>query len=312
MLPLVSIVIPVYNGADYLKEAIDSALSQTYENIEIIVVNDGSTDHGETERIALSYGDKLRYIKKENGGVSSALNEGIRNMCGEYFSWLSHDDMYAPKKIESEIEALRLLDKTKTIAICNYDKIDKASNKIEGEIKAFPSGVYEWAEATVYVTNHGAHGCSLLIPKSAFDKVGLFDENLRYCQDIYMWWQLTLGGYGLAFCSYVGVHSRIHAKQLTQTGSKLYHHDAGYIGERLVSRFEGISGREHNFLYEYAKNEAIHGNRDTVSKCRKSAENRKLFGAKEKVLLDVLTVYGLVRPIIRKAYYKLFRNINTK
>lgn len=64
-LPKVSIVIPVYNGANYLREAIVSALAQTYKNVEIIVVNDGSTDHGETEQIAQSYGKKFRYFQPE-------------------------------------------------------------------------------------------------------------------------------------------------------------------------------------------------------------------------------------------------------
>ena len=72
--PKVSIVIPVYNGANYMREAIDSALNQTYKNIEVIVINDGSIDNGETDRIARSYGDRIVYVKKENGGVSSALN----------------------------------------------------------------------------------------------------------------------------------------------------------------------------------------------------------------------------------------------
>ncbi len=84
--PLVSIIIPVYNGSNYVKEAIDSALAQTYKNIEVIVVNDGSTDN--TEKIVKSYGDKIRYFYKENGGVASALNLAIENSKGEYISWL--------------------------------------------------------------------------------------------------------------------------------------------------------------------------------------------------------------------------------
>ena len=84
-LPKVSIVIPVYNGANFLREAIDSALGQTYPNIEILVVNDGSDDGGETESIALSYGNQIRYFRKENGGVATALNFGIEHMKGDYF-----------------------------------------------------------------------------------------------------------------------------------------------------------------------------------------------------------------------------------
>ena len=92
--PKVSIIIPVYNGSNYLDNAINCALCQTYENLEVIVVNDGSTDEGKTREIALKYSDKIRYFEKANGGVSSALNLGIREMGGEYFSWLSHDDVY--------------------------------------------------------------------------------------------------------------------------------------------------------------------------------------------------------------------------
>ena len=99
---LVSIVIPVYNGSNYLKEAIDSALAQTYSNIEVLVINDGSDDNNATHNIALSYGDKIKYYKKENGGVSSALNLGLTMMRGDYFSWLSHDDIYVEKKLRNK------------------------------------------------------------------------------------------------------------------------------------------------------------------------------------------------------------------
>ena len=70
----ISIIIPVYNGANYLRNAIDSALEQTYDNCEVLVINDGSSDDGATERIAAEYGERIRYFYKENGGVATALN----------------------------------------------------------------------------------------------------------------------------------------------------------------------------------------------------------------------------------------------
>src|SRR6185436_20245230 len=109
-LPKVSIVIPVYNGSNYLRTAVESALAQTYSNIEIIVVNDGSTDDGDTEAIALSYGGRIKYYCKPNGHVASALNFGIRHMSGEYFSWLSHDDLYKSDKIALQMRALSELE----------------------------------------------------------------------------------------------------------------------------------------------------------------------------------------------------------
>ena len=105
--PLVSIVIPVYNGSKYLGEAIDSALEQTYKNIEIVVINDGSKDNGKTRAVAKSYGDKIRYYEKENGGVSSALNYAIKMSKGQFISWVSHDDKILPEKIELQIEFIR-------------------------------------------------------------------------------------------------------------------------------------------------------------------------------------------------------------
>ena len=126
--PLVSIVIPVYNGTNYVAEAIESALNQTYKNIEIIVVNDGSKD--KTENIAKSYGDKIRYYYKDNGGVASALNLGIKEAKGEYISWLSHDDIYYPNKIERQIEELKNIDDKNTMIYSNSEFIDKKGKSL--------------------------------------------------------------------------------------------------------------------------------------------------------------------------------------
>ena len=100
---LVSIIIPVYNGANYLREAIDSALNQTYQNCEVIVVNDGSDDNGKTEEITLSYGSRIRYFRKENGGVATALNAGIREMQGEYFPGFLMMTFSIPVRLKSRL-----------------------------------------------------------------------------------------------------------------------------------------------------------------------------------------------------------------
>ncbi len=118
--PLVSIVIPVYNGANYVAEAIDSALAQTYSRIEVLVINDGSNDNNATRDIALSYGERIRYIEKENGGVASALNRGIKEMNGDYFSWLSHDDLYFPQKVQTQVDFLILLGCKDVIVYSDY------------------------------------------------------------------------------------------------------------------------------------------------------------------------------------------------
>ena len=174
-LPLVSIIIPVYNGSKYLGEAIDSALRQTYKNIEIVVVNDGSTDNGKTESVAKSYGDKIRYFSKPNGGVSSALNYAIKESKGEYISWVSHDDLIYPNKIEAQIEYLKnnkLLNKD-VIVYSDHSLINKDGKLIEICQKQFD----EFGEKTEYALLHGKiNGITLLIPKKAYNDCGLAIE----------------------------------------------------------------------------------------------------------------------------------------
>jgi glycosyltransferase involved in cell wall biosynthesis len=181
--PLVSIVIPVYNGSNFLSEAIDSALAQTYQNLEIIVVNDGSSD--DTENIALSYGNKIRYIAKKNGGTSTALNLGIENMRGEYFSWLSHDDLYYPQKIARAVEELSKLENKDTIIISDLDGMTDYT-------RTFPTALYQ-AHRDAYpkrnssylypVIYNKTHGCTHLFSKKVFETVGLFDEKVLVAHD---------------------------------------------------------------------------------------------------------------------------------
>lgn len=102
--PLVSVVIPTYNRAGCVCDAIDSVLAQSYSDLEIIVVDDGSTD--ETRQLLVRYGDKIRYFYQENAGVSSARNRGIKEALGEWIAFLDSDDEWVPEKLKKQLQCL--------------------------------------------------------------------------------------------------------------------------------------------------------------------------------------------------------------
>lgn len=190
--PLVSIVIPVYNGADYLAEAIDSALAQTYPRCEVLVVNDGSRDEGATERVAQRYGSRIRYYSQPNGGVATALNTGIREMHGEYFSWLSHDDLYEPDKVSAQVAWLAEHAEARRdgLLFSDYCEIDGAGRIVRPEVVGdLPSPVVDmyWRLLCTYPVN----GCTLLIPRVCFDEAGQFDPRLRTTQDYDLWFRFA-------------------------------------------------------------------------------------------------------------------------
>ena len=186
--PKVSIIIPVYNGSDYLGEAIESALAQTYKNIEVLVVNDGSNDGGQTERIAQSYGERIRYFSKPNGGVASALNCAITEMMGDYFSWLSHDDLYSQDKVEKEISALLRIGRDDVVVYSNYSTF---SNDQKSAIPVHLKSVLPEHFRYWITVENKLHGCTLLIPRGAFEKVGRFNESLRTTQDYDLWFRMA-------------------------------------------------------------------------------------------------------------------------
>ena len=206
--PKVSIIIPVYNGSNYLKEAIDSALNQTYENVEVTVVNDGSNDNGKTEALAKSYGDRIKYYYKENGGVASALNYGIKTMSGDYFSWLSHDDVYFPEKIQTQIDTIKFYSYP-VILYSDFEFIDENSNFLRiKKSKSFTKNKFRIS----LITSHKIHGCTLLIPKECFEKYGYFNEKLMTVQDYELWFRFAKQ-YKFIHIPRVLIKSRLHKSQ---------------------------------------------------------------------------------------------------
>jgi glycosyltransferase involved in cell wall biosynthesis len=179
--PKVSIVIPVHNGARYLAVAIASALDQTYPNVEVVVVDDGSDDT--SNAIALGYGNRVKLIEQENRGLGAALNAGIEAMTGAFFCWLSHDDVYKPDKIARQVEFYRRIARDDVALFSDYETIDAVGAEtgrvaFEPEIGGHPR-LALWGD---YL-----EASTIFVPKSAFDRFGRFDEALRFTPDIDLW-----------------------------------------------------------------------------------------------------------------------------
>lgn len=275
--PKVSIIIPVYNGSNFLAEAIEAALAQTYKNCEVLVINDGSTDAGESEKIALSYGDKIKYYFKENGGVSSALNFAFTKMTGEWFSWLSHDDLYYPEKIEKQIKFInKLIDENVDISKITVrtatESIDKYRNVIKvPSFKNVP--VCEKPIDTIInnVYNYRLSGCSFLLPTSCVADVGGFREDIRTVSDVEYWYRLLFEGYQF-YClkNDILVKNRSHGKQVGKTKVDLFNNEMNElfieIADKIyqnksfnnIANFEkyyfGLVKRRCKVAYKYVKN----------------------------------------------------------
>ncbi len=239
-----------------MREAIDSALGQDYPNIEIIVVNDGSNDNGETDAIARSYGDKIVYIVKENGGCASALNAGLAAMKGEYFSWLSHDDKYKPNKISHQISLLERLDNKKTIIFGGYELIN-AESKVTGSVRPDAVLTCDRLNIPMLPLLRGLiHGCSLIIAKEHFDAVGRFDESLPSTQDYALWFEMFRVA-PLHFDSEILLQSRVHAEQGTHRISKHVEECnalwAGFLTRLTEAEMTAMSGSAYHFLMETAE-----------------------------------------------------------
>lgn len=245
--PLISIVIPLYNGSNYVEQAILCALGQTYKNIEIVVVNDGSRDEGAGKAVCQKYQDKIIYVEKENGGCASALNYGIRLSKGEYISWLSHDDLYDLEKIEKQVAQYEKhgLDKENT-AISNPARQINARGKVLFHPQKRAKGLLTAKKAYNYLLYKKCfNGCGLLIPKSIFEKAGYFNESMRFVLDWNLWLKFAAAGLNFYLDDEVLVSNRCHSAQVTATQKQLHTTEAEQTVEEV---FEVVKDKPYTFL----------------------------------------------------------------
>ena len=214
----VSIIIPVYNTENYIENCVESVLNQSYEDIEILVVNDGSTDS--TGSILEKYRNRIQIFSKKNAGTASALNMGIKNMTGEWFKWLSADDLLKPDAIEKLVLEIKKLgnDAQNRIFYSNYDLIDKNGHQIDVFEGPNYNSLEPFERNVILLDHYYGNGTTSIMHKSIFDECGMFDEILEYKDDYEFWLRCCiLFDYKLHLIDENLAQYRIHESQLTKT-----------------------------------------------------------------------------------------------
>jgi glycosyltransferase involved in cell wall biosynthesis len=178
--PRVSVVIPTYNRAWILREAVDSVLSQDFGDFELIVVDDGSTDH--TRDILHRYGDRVRVLFQNNRGVSTARNRGIAAAAGELIAFLDSDDLWLPKKLRTQVDFFQ---HHCDALICQTEErwIRKGVRVNPGKRHRKPAGMIFEASLHLCLVSPSA----VMARRRLFDRVGAFDVSLPACEDYDLW-----------------------------------------------------------------------------------------------------------------------------
>lgn len=185
-LQLVSIVIPTYNQAEYLAIAIDSVLEQDYPNLEIIVVDDGSTDG--TPKVLDRYKDRVTCVRQDNGGQSRALNRGWSMSQGDLLGYLSSDDLLLPHAISELVDTLAR-NPSSVLTYCDFELID-GKGAVVRRVQTEPFNEHRMTVDLVCLPGPGA-----LFRRDAFMKGGGWREDLRQCPDFEFW--LRISKYGI-------------------------------------------------------------------------------------------------------------------
>jgi glycosyltransferase involved in cell wall biosynthesis len=181
----VSVIIPTFNRAHLVARAISSVLFQTFENYEILVVDDGSTDS--TGKVVEQFGSRMRYIPLgSNHGVSAARNAGIRESSSSYIAFLDSDDYWLPEKLSSQMRFFR---HNPEILICQTEElwIRRGRRVNPGKIHRKPSGHIFSPSLKMCLVSPSA----VMMNRSLLDEAGLFDETLPACEDYDLWLRIA-------------------------------------------------------------------------------------------------------------------------
>ncbi len=183
MLPEVSVIIPTFNRASTIKRAVDSVLTQSFSDFELIVVNDGSTDR--TEEVLSGFSSKIKLLKTQNRGVSAARNLGAEVSAGKFIAFLDSDDEWRPTKLEKQLELMN----KKRLRICQTEERWIRNGKFVNK-----PARYKKREGDIFdrcLTHCAVTPSSVLLEKTLLFEYGGFDESFPLCEDYDLWLRMA-------------------------------------------------------------------------------------------------------------------------
>ena len=196
--PLVSVLIPAYNVECYVAAALDSALAQTYDNVEIVVVNDGSTDH--TADVIAPYRDRIVYVEQANRGLAGARNSAIRAASGSVFALLDADDLWMPERLSRIIPILTARPEIGLVTSDAYiiEETVTTDKRCYGDRRRYPFPADE-DEQLNEIARRNFLFISVVFRRELVERCGNFDESMRRAEDYELWTRFLLSGSRAAF-----------------------------------------------------------------------------------------------------------------
>lgn len=226
MKPLVSIIMPAYNAARYIKETIESVLTQSYSNWEMIIVDDGSTDN--IAEIIKEYSEKdarIQYIYQTNKGQSSARNRGIKEAQGKYIAFLDADDLFLPAKLEEQV---KFLENNSECGV-SYCKIYHFLNDNKQQLFYNPQPNYSGDIFERVLTQNFINPLAVVLRKEVLDKYGAFKEDWRRVDEQYLWVKLSFNKVKFYYLDKVLAYYRVHRQSLSNQAQYLVETSEKYL-----------------------------------------------------------------------------------
>ncbi len=214
--PEVSVIIPVYNHERFIGECVESVLAQDFPSLEVIVVDDGSTDG--TPDILRYYRNEIRYIRQENRGCAAALNVGVKAARGDYVAWLSSDDVFLPGKIRAQMDVFREREEV-VLVYTDFRIIDSEGRRLQDVLIDYgEEGIYLFSLLSANIIN----GSSVLMRKKAVESLGGFDETLPVDVDGDMWFRMLAAGMKFAHVPEILLLYRFHETNLSRDVKRMH------------------------------------------------------------------------------------------